>query len=115
MDFQVKAQILAFIIYSLPLVAALWKIFAWLDEIQDRLENQIREVDQRLTELDHRSQLRNAQIEALNERIALAVNGTKELVQHTRQRTRAEHDELEHRLNQLERYIVKTTDFQARD
>lgn len=112
---ELQSQILAFVLYSIPLVAALWKIFAWLDSIQDRLERQIREVDTRLTELDHRSQLRTAQIEALNDKIALSLNGVQEVAGHLRTRTKADHEALERRLSQLESYLVKTTDFQARN
>ncbi|MBW4465232.1 MAG: hypothetical protein KME07_07300 [Pegethrix bostrychoides GSE-TBD4-15B] len=112
---EVQSQILAFIVYSIPLIVALWKIFSWLESIQDSLEQQIREVDRRLLESEHRATLKSSQIEALNDKVALAVNGVKELVNHLRTRTKNDDEHLHQRLAQVERYLSKTTDFQSRD
>lgn len=111
---ELQSQIIGFLVYSIPLVVALWKIFAWLESIQDRLEHQIRDVDRRLTDLDHRSELRSREIEALNDKVALAVNGVKELVNHLRARTKADDDAIAARLRSLEGFIAKTTDYQPR-
>lgn len=112
---EVQGQILGFIIFSIPLIVALWKVFALLQGIEDRLENQIRQTERQLSDLAHQSQLRSTQMEALNDRLALAINGTKELVSHVRLRTQTDANKLSDRLGQLERFLSKTTDFEPRE
>lgn len=111
---EMQAQILGFVVYSIPLVVALWKVFSWLDGLEDRLERSIREVDQRLTELSYQSQLKTQQLEALNDKVVLAVNGSKEVISHVRSRSREDNDKLQARVDQIERFLVKTSEFEAR-
>ncbi|MCU0525161.1 MAG: hypothetical protein MUF72_10080 [Elainella sp. Prado103] len=115
MNPEIQSQIFAFIIFLIPLIAALWKLFNLLKGIEDRLEVQIREVDQAIGQLSHQSQLRSTQLEALNDKLILAVNGNKELVNHLRARTKNDSDRLAARVNQIERFLVKTSDYQPRE
>ncbi len=112
---EVQSQILGFLVFAIPVVVALWKVFAILQGIEDRLEKQVREVDHRLSELSHQSQLRSTQLESLNDKLVLAINGTRELVSHVRTRTQTDANKLEDRICQIERFLVKTTAFQPRD
>ena len=54
-------------------------------------------------------------MEHLNDKLTLSLNGTKELVNHLRTRTKIESDRLDDRLRQLEQFLVKTTNYQPRE
>lgn len=112
---ETQAQILGFVIISIPIVGALWKAFSVLQGIEDRLERTIREVEKRLIDLDYQSELKTQKLEALNDKLVLAVNGTKELVNHVRSRTQADATKLANRIDQVERYLSKTTTFESRE
>lgn len=112
---ETQAQITAFIVYSIPLVVALWKVFQILQGIEDRLEKTIRDVEKRLIDLDYQSELKNQKLEALNDKLVLAVNGTKELVNHVRSRTQVDATKLANRIDQVERFLSKTTTFESRE
>jgi len=111
MNSEIQSQILAFIALLLPLVGALWKLFNLLKGIEDHLEKQIRELDRRLSDLSHQSQLRSFELEALNDKVVSAVHGTKELVDHLRERTKTESDSLAGRMSQAERFLTKIADY----
>lgn len=115
MNPEIQSQILGFIVFAIPLIVALWKVFALLKGIEDRLDDQIHQVDRRLESLAHQSQLRASQMEHLNDKLTLSLNGTKELVNHLRTRTKIESDRLDDRLRQLEQFLVKTTNYQPRE
>lgn len=112
---EIQSQILAFIAFSIPLILAIWKIFSLFQGVEDKLNDQIRDVDRKLQKLAHLAQLRQAQMDSLNDKLVLSVNGTKELVEHVRTRTKAEHDRLDERICQIERFLTKTTPFQPRE
>lgn len=112
---EIQSQIFAFLLLLIPLVATLWKVFSLLAGIEKRLDDAIERVDQRVSQLEHRADLRSVQLEALNDRLALGLNGTKELVTHLRARTKADDDRLLAKLAQIERYLVKETTYQSRE
>lgn len=111
---EIQSQILQFIILALPLIAAIWKVFEALSSLEKRLDNAIEAVDARVSALEHKSELRAVQIDSMNDKILLATNGTKELVNHLRTRTKAESDSQQNRIEQIERFLVKTTEFLSR-
>lgn len=112
---EIQAQIVGFILLALPLIAALWKFFQLLQGIEKRLDEAVDKVDRRVGELEHLAAMRELRVEALNDRLMLGINGTKELVNHLRTRTKADDDRLESKLAQIERYLVKETNYQSRE
>ena len=112
---EIQAQVFAFILILIPIVASLWKVFSLIHGIEKRLDDAIERVDRRVGELEHRSDMRSVQMEALNDRLALGLNGTKELVTHLRVRTKGDNDRLLEKLAQMERYLVKETSYQSRE
>lgn len=112
---EIQTQIIGFILIALPLIAALWKFFQLLQGIEQRLDEAIERVDRRVSELEHRADIRSVQMEGLNDRLALGLNGTKELVTHLRVRTKADNDRLLEKMAQIERYLVKETTYQSRE
>lgn len=115
MSSDIQSQILGFILFAIPIVTALWKVFSILHGIEDRVELKIQDIERRLVNLAHQSELRESELEHLNDTLELAVNGVKELVTHVRSRTQADCDRLNGRISQLEKYLTKTTDFQSRE
>lgn len=107
-------QQLSLLIAIIAVITALWKLFTLLRGIEDRLNKSILEIDHRLSELEHRSAMRNAELEHIDDKLELGINGTKELVQHVRSRTQTDCDRLSDRIRQIENYLTKTTDFQQR-
>ena len=112
---EIQAQIVGFILLALPLIAALWKFFNLLQGIEKRLDDAVDRVDRRVGELEHLAAMRELKVEALNDRLMLGINGTKELVNHLRTRTKADDDQLRSKLDQIERYLVKETNYQSRE
>lgn len=112
---ETQAQIVGFIVISIPIVGALWKVFSILKGVEDRLEDTIRDVERKLIDLGYQSQIKSQQLEALNDKLVLAVNGTKELVSHVRSRTQVDANKLANRIDQVERYLSKTTTFESRE
>lgn len=112
---EIQSQIIGFILFAITMIGALWKVFSILNGIEDRVELKIQDIERRLINLAHQSELRESELEHLNDRLELAVNGVKELVTHVRARTQADCDKLSNRIAQLEKFLTKTTDFQSRE
>lgn len=112
---EIQAQIIGFIILALPLIAALWKFFSLLQGIEIRLNAAIDRVERQINDLEHRADLKDLNIDRLNDQLTLGINGTKELVNHLRTRTREDDDQIRARLAQVERYLVKETSYESRE
>jgi uncharacterized protein YoxC len=96
--------ILAFIAFAIPIVGALWKLFAVRESLQSAIKSNV-----------HRIELLEQHIEHLHDQQQLAINGTKELVQHVRDRSARAEEKLAYRITDLEGYLTKTTEFSVRD
>lgn len=99
----ITAEILVFILGSIPLVAALWKIFAVRSEIEAKILAGV-----------HRLDLLEQKQESLDNQQLLMINGQQETLAHVRDRSKAKEQELSYRLFDVERYLEKTTDFEIR-
>jgi hypothetical protein len=103
MNPEFTVAILAFVAFSIPVIGALWKIFS----VRERLASDIRQVICRIELLEQK-------LEALVDRQTLAFNGLKEITEHTRSRSQTQEQKLNDRLNDVERYLEKHTEFQCR-
>lgn len=112
---EIQAQIVGFILLALPLIAALWKFFSLLQAIEQRSNAAIDRLERQIADLGHRADLKDINIDRLNDQLTLGINGTKELVNHLRTRTKADDDQLRSKLAQIERYLVKETSYESRE
>lgn len=112
---EIQAQIVGFILLALPLIAALWKFFSLLQAIEQRSNAAIDRLERQIADLGHRADLKDINIDRLNDQLTLGINGTKELVNHLRTRTKADDDQLRSKLAQIERYLVKETTYESRE
>jgi hypothetical protein len=103
MDSTVTIAIFAFITFSIPVIGALWRIFAVREMLQLAITNN-----------SHRLDLIEQKIEYLVDQQVLALNGLKEATQHVRDRSARSEEKLADRLLAVERYLNKTTDFTVR-
>jgi hypothetical protein len=92
--------ILGFVAFAIPIVGALWKLFA----VREQLQTQILSNGHRLAMLEQK-------IDHLIDQQELFLNGLKESVQHVRNRSLHAEQKLNYRLEDLEGYIEKTTSF----
>ena len=88
----------------LPIIAALWKIFAVREQLQSSI-----------TENRHRLELIEREINHLADQQSLALNGIKELVQHVRSRSQHSEEGLDRRLDDVEKFLAKSTAFEPRN
>jgi phage-related minor tail protein len=107
-------QLLIAIAFTAPFVAAIWKISEAIQLQKRALEVQIETLEDRLVHLQHAAELKAAQIEALNDKLSLALNGVRETADHVRTRTKNDFDLLNSRLSQIEKFLAKTTSYEPR-
>jgi hypothetical protein len=103
MDSAITLAILAFIAFAIPVVGALWRIFSVREALQTAIAHN-----------SHRLDLLEQKIEHLVDQQGLAINGIKENLQHVRARSAQAEKELADRLNTVERFLDKTTEFSPR-
>lgn len=97
------AAVLGFVVFSIPIIGALWKIFNVRSELQaEILANR------------HRVELLEQNVEHLIDQQTLALNNLKEMAQHTRSRSQHAEQLLDARLSDLEGFVEKTTAFTKR-
>ena len=95
--------VLGFIAFAIPIVGALWKLFA----IREQLQSEI--IGNR-----HRLELQQQELTHLVDQQKLFLNGIQERLQHVRDRSKHVEEVLEMRLSDLEGFIEKTTPFTKR-
>lgn len=104
LDPAITVAILAFIAFAIPIVGGLWRIFS----VRESLSATIK--DNR-----HRIEMLEQHITHLHDQQELAINGTKELVQHVRDRSARSEEKLGSRITDLEGFLARTTGFIIRD
>lgn len=97
-----------------PIGYLVWRLADRFSGLKDALETQIIRVDRRIDEIAHQQALRNQSFEHLDDKVTLAVNGVRETAQHLRERTLSDTVNLNRRITDIERYLAKTTPFEAR-
>jgi IS4 transposase len=103
MNAEVTIAVLQFIVFSLPIVGALWAVFSVRSKLQSDIKDNA-----------HRLDLVESHFENMADKHLLAFNGLRELVEHVRSRSTREEEKLDDRLSDLECYLEKTTAFQRR-
>lgn len=97
-----------------PIGYLLWRLADRFSNLKAMLEDQIIRVDRRIDSLMHQQELRNQSFEHLDDKVSLAVNGLRETAQHVRERTQADTLSLRKRVDDVERYLAKTTTYEPR-
>jgi hypothetical protein len=108
-------QVLLLVTFSIPVIAGIAKIISAISRMRREIEVQIESLEKRLIELAHQQELKAQAFESLNERVVLNVNGIQELVNHLRTRTRNESEKVAERVSQIEKFLVKSSTFTARE
>jgi len=103
MNAEFTVAILAFVAFSIPIVGALWKIFAIRESLQSRIQ-----------ENAHRIDLIDAHFQNFNDQHITSFRGLQELTEHIRQRTQSQDGKLNDRILDMECFLEKTTPFQRR-
>jgi hypothetical protein len=103
MSAEIVLGILTFIGFSLPILAALARLFA----VREKLQASI-------AENSHRLQLQEQQITHLLDQQTLFLKGLEERLGHVRERSQKMEERLDRRLLDLEGFIEKTTPFTRR-
>ena len=96
-------DILVFIAFMTPLLLSLWKLF----EVRERVYDSIQA-------LDHRLAIMNSRIENLEDKVDLGLNGMRELIEHKTIRLSNTTDRHVDRLEDIEQFLAKSTDFNKR-
>lgn len=97
-------SILTGVLFLLPLIGALWRIFRIKEELQDQIQK-----------LEHRLALLSAEQEHMSDRQELGFNGFRERIEHTASRLRQDTDRSNQRIDQVENFLAKTTAYEKRD
>ena len=100
---EVVLGILTFIGFSLPILAALSRLFSVREQLQASI-----------SENSHRLQLQEQQITHLLDQQTLFLKGLDERLEHVRERSQKMEERLDRRLLDLEGFIEKTTAFTRR-
>jgi hypothetical protein len=96
-------EILLLIVFILPILMALFKLFQLREQVYDALQK-----------LEYQETLLGNRLENLEDKLLLGFNGTKELIEHKASRLGNTQDRQGDRLDDVEQFLVKTTDFVRR-
>lgn len=96
-------EILLSIVFVLPILGLLWKIFQVREKVYDAIQNS-----------DHRIAMIEQRLDNLRDKIDLGLNGNRELIEHKATRLSTTTDKQGDRLDDLEQFLVKTTEFTRR-
>lgn len=109
------SEAFAFIlVLAIPIVAALWRVFSALTDMRLKLEDRIDGLSNLIVGLRHDFELRSKEVEHLDDRYELSVNGLKEKIDHISTRTRNEIERLTVLATDLESFLAKTTEYEPR-
>ncbi|HEY9696743.1 MAG TPA: hypothetical protein V6D10_05740 [Trichocoleus sp.] len=114
MNPELAVGILGFIIFSMPIVGGLWKIFTVREALKDAIKDVRNALIKDITANAHRIDLLEIKNEHMIDQQTLALKGTEELAQHVRTRSQRAEDELDRRMGDVERFLEKTTTFTCR-
>lgn len=118
---EVTLEILLVIGFAIPLVGALWHIFAIRESLSREIRENAHKIDineqeQKTAQLDtdYRLKLMEQYGENLADKLLLGIHETKELVGHVRSRSAKAETDLNRRTNDIESYLEKSTEFVRR-
>ena len=105
---SVTGEGLTFVLSVVALGGGLWKIFSFISGMRDELRSEIRSVRESLEKKD-------ILLESIHDKTAIGVVQLRERIEHSSNRLKAELKELTLRVNGLEGFLIKTTDYKERD
>jgi hypothetical protein len=100
---EIAIGILTFLVFSLPIVGALFRLFAVREKLQADINQN-----------HHRLDLQEQQITHLLNQQLLFLKGLEERLEHVRERSQEREGSLHRRLLDLEGFIEKSTSFERR-
>ena len=105
---KITGEMITFILFVMALAGALWKIFNFLSGMKDELKTDIWKVRESLEKKDQ-------SLESLHDKTVLGVTQLREKIDHNTTRLRDEIKEIKMRLNDVEGFLIKSTDYKERD
>jgi hypothetical protein len=100
---QFTLGILTFVVLTLPIIAALWRIFSEREKLAIGI-----------TQNHHLLKLQEQHLESMKDQQTLFLNGIVERLNHVRTRSKQEEEQLDRRLLDVESFLEKSTDFTRR-
>lgn len=104
---NVPNEIIAFASFSVPILLWVWRASNAVARVQYNLESEIKEVNHKLDKKD-------LQLQALQDKAILAINGLSEKINHVSTRHKTELKDLDSRLDSLENFLAKESGFVRR-
>jgi len=101
---QIYAAIIGLIVLALPIIGALWRLFTIKELLQAAIQ-----------ENRHRVEMLEQKTNHLVDQQGLFLNGIQERLQHVRDRSKHEEEDLDRRLTDLESFLEKSTAFTKRN
>ena len=105
---SITGEGLTFVLGLMAIAGGLWKIFNAITGMKNELRLEIRDVKDSLEKKD-------ILLESIHDKTAIGVVQLKERIEHSSNRLKAELKELTMRVNGLEGFLIKTTDYKERD
>ena len=102
-DPSVVVAVLGLIVFAIPIVGALWNIFAVRETLSARINDN-----------KHELELLGQHLQHLHDQQELVVKGLQEVAQHTRTRSQHAEERLADRLSSIEGHLSRTSEFRAR-
>ena len=96
-------DLLVFVAFMIPLIVALFKVFEVRERVYDAIQT-----------LEHRVNILQSRVENLEDKIDLGLNGTRELIEHKTIRQSNTLDRHTDRLEDIEQFLAKSTEFNKR-
>lgn len=103
------------LVFAIPMVAAMWRVFSALTSMRLKLENRIDSLGDLIVALRHDFDLRSQKVDYLEDRYELTLNGLRERIEHVGARTKTDYDRLATLTKDLESYLAKTTPYEPRN
>ena len=102
-DPKLLRDFLIIVAFALPLLAAIWKIFQVREKVYDSIQT-----------LQHRQEILDARLDAIQDQLLLGLTGNKELIEHKAARFLGNSDRFDDRIEDIEQFLVKTTPYVKR-
>jgi len=96
-------EFLTFVAFSIPILVLIWKIFAVREKVYDQLQA-----------LEHQYQVLQTRLIYLEDKLDLTTNGLREVIEHKSTRFISTGDRSVGRIEDMEEFLAKTTQFNRR-
>jgi uncharacterized protein YoxC len=102
---ETVAFAIAFLSFCFSIIAAVWKVSTSLSTMKTDLKELVINVR-------HDLDLKSAKLDHLDDTVILGINGLREKFEHFSTRSRTEVNELNRRLQDVEEFLAKKTEFE---